>query len=314
MYKSVDIPAQNKVNVVGSLISIADREGTTSAAKGSRPYHSCRNVVRVEQVYGGNTEVSEVPVDFIAMKHKKDGTNNMVYEGLRKFTIEFKSAAEVGMDDASRVSISGQNNGALSENMWASPNNPETVTSNFQIGASFMRVARSSSTLVPCATFDVEIFILNMEREINSYGEETGRLKIRGGLVRYGRKLDCFDFFVENKDAIDFIERNYSVNDTAHFVGRIRYTSTEIVSVSESWGESIPTTSSKKVHELIITGPGAGGESGPYEEEQSYDPDEIRVLVADRNARREQLKVTARASAEKKKVVAPAKPTYEWEE
>lgn len=309
MYKSIDTPAQNRVNVVGILTQMAGREGK---AKTGRSYCSCKTTVRVEQTYGGNTEISEIPVDFIAMKDKSNGDMNPVYESLRKFSYDFHPAMTEGIDGASRVSITGSRNARLSENMWVGRNGTETIVSNFQIGGSFMRPTRAGVESTPCATFDIEIFILNMERELNSAGEETGRLKIRGGIVQWGRKLDCLDFFVENKDAVDFIERNYSINETAHFVGRVRCTSTEMVSMSENtWGESIPTSTSRNVRELIITGPGAGGENGPYDEEQSYDPEEVRILMADRNARREQLKMGARATEEKKKI---AKATYDWEE
>ena len=107
------------------------------------------------------------------------------------------------------------------------------------------------------------------------------------------------DFFVENPGAVDYIERNFKVNDTAHFVGRLRYTSETVKYESENtWGESIPQTTTKKKRELIITGPGVGCESGPYDEDRSYDPEDIRVLVADRNAVKEQKKMEEEAAAD----------------
>jgi hypothetical protein len=107
------------------------------------------------------------------------------------------------------------------------------------------------------------------------------------------------------------------VNDTAHFVGRIRFTSETVKYESENtWGESIPQTNTVKKRELIITGPGVGCESGPYDEERSYDPEDIRVLVLDRNALKEQKKMEARSKANTKpaSTATAAKPAYGWEE
>lgn len=319
MFKSIDIPAQNSVVINGALLNLDMREGKSAASKGSKPYRSVNATVRVNQNYGGKSEISEIPVSFISMKFKKDGTDNPVYETLGKYAVEYKTATRDGIENATCVNINGRRgNGTLSENMFATAQNPETVVSGWNINASFLNESRGMApgNSGDCATFDVEIFILNIDREITPEGEESGRLKIRGGIVQYGRKLSCLDFFVEDKGAIDYIERNYNVNDTAHFVGRIRYTSETVTyEAANTWGESIPQTSSRKKRELIITGPGVGGEDGPYDEERSYDPEDIRVLVADRNALKEQKKVEARAKASKPATSAAApKPVYGWEE
>ena len=320
MFKSIDTPALNSVVVNGALLGLDLREGKSAASKGSKPYRSVNATVRVNQTYNKKDEVSEIPVSFIAMKHKKDGTDNPVYETLGKYATEYKTAQRNGIEEATNVNINGRRgNGTLSENMFASPQNPETVVSNWNINATFLNENRgiAPGNGADCATFDIEIFILNIERELNREGEETGRLKIRGGVVKFGRKLDCLDFYVENPSAIDYIERNFNVNDTAHFVGRLRYTSETVKYETEnSWGESIPQTSTTKKRELIITGPGMGCESGPYDEERSYNPEDIRILVADRNALKEQKKMEARSKANTKPAAsAPAaKPAYGWEE
>ena len=320
MYKSIETPAINSVVINGTLLGLDMREGKSAPEKGSKPYRSVNTTIRVNQFYNGKNEISEIPVGFFSMKHKKDGTDNPIFETQGKYATEYKTAQRNGIEEATQVNINGRRgNGALSENMFASPQNPETVISTWNVDATFLNEAKNMApgNAGDCATFDVEIFILNIDREMSSEGEETGRLKIRGGIVKYGRKLDCLDFFVEDKTAIDYIERNYNVNDTAHFVGRLRYTS-ETVSyeTSNTWGEAIPQTSTKKKHELIITGPGVGGEDGPYDEERSYDPEDIRVLVADRNALKEQKKNEARRKATKPAASpAAAKPAFkmEWE-
>ena len=327
MFRSIETPAQNSVVINGSLLGFDLREGKTSAAKGAKPYRAATASIRVNQMYNNKEEISEIPVSFISMKFKNDGTNNPVYDTLGGYSTEYMTAERHGIENATKVNINGRRgNGALSENMFADSRNPETVISSWNINASFLNEARGQAVgnSGDCATFNVEIFIFDINREVTAEGEETGRLKIRGGIVKYGGKIDCLDFYVENPTAIDFIERNYNNNDTAHFVGRIRFTSETVVHQSENtWGESIPETTTRKKRELIITGPGAGHEDGPNEEENSYNPEDIRVAMADRNTLKEQKKSEARAKAKTKKAGsttsavsagAAAPATYEWEE
>ena len=315
MYKSIDIPALNSVVISGTLLGLESREGTAKLS--GKPYRSMNATIRVNQFYNGKEEVSEIPVSFIAMKFKKDGANNPVYETLGAYSRDYFTAQRDGIEKATKVLINGRKgNGAISENMYADSRNPENVLSTWNINASFLSENRSSAPVTGSseyATFDIEIFILNMDRELTAEGEETGRLKIRGGVVKYGRKIDCLDFFVEIPSAVDYIERNYNVNDTVRVKGRVRFTSEqEIQNVDNGWGESIPTQTTRKRHELIIS----EGNNEPLPEENSYDPEDIRVLIADRNALKEQKKMEARAKATAAKA-SPAtevsKAAYSWE-
>lgn len=318
MYKSIDTVAKNSVVINGTLLGMEIREGKTSALKGSKPYRAANATIRVNQHFGGRDEISEIPVSFIAMKHKKDGNDNPVYETLGKYGIEYKTAQKDGIENATQVNINGRRgNGALAENMFCDSRNPETVISSWNINASFLNEARGNSpaSSADCATFDIEIFILSMDREVSPAGEETGRLKMRGGVVKFGRKIDCLDFYVEDPTAVDYIERNYSVNDTVNVVGRIRMTSETVThDVQNSWGEAIPQTTTRKKRELIIT----HGSDEPYAEDMAYDPEDIRVLMTDRNALKETKKMEARNKAATSKTSTSASKApasgYDWEE
>ena len=318
MSKSINVQSNNAVTITGKLNDVVVREGTSK--NGGKPYRAGTVTIRVEQTYGGKGEISEIPVQFIAMKFKKDGTSNPAYESVGQLTSQFKSIQNYGYDEASRIRVAGKS-GNISENMFVGRDG-EQVVSSWRINSSFFNEVRGGEAPgnADCATFNMDIFIMAMTREMTAEGEETGRLKIRGGLVKYGGKVDCLDFFVENPTAIDFIERNYNQNDTAHFVGRIRFTSETITRQSENtWGESIPQTTTRKKRELIITGPGIGHEDGPNEEENSYNPEDIRVAMADRNTLKEQKKIEARAKAKTGKAApaaatSSAAPTYDWEE
>ena len=113
----------------------------------------------------------------------------------------------------------------------------------------------------------------------------------------------------ENPAHVDFISRNWNVNDTLCIEGFIRSTVVEeFRTKTSSWGEQIPDSSTKTVHELII----ANGDDCCVDEEIAYDPNEIKKAFNARKARLEQLLQDA-ADAPKKSA-APAPSKYDWQE
>ena len=114
-------------------------------------------------------------------------------------------------------------------------------------------------------------------------------------------------------NAVDFISRNWEINQTVTVKGRIRVTSTEEKSSGNdaSWGEDIPETTTRFVRELIIT----KGDDEGKEEEFAYNPADIKNAFNVRKANIEQLQIDAKNGG--KKAAAPAKSTsnkYSWEE
>lgn len=311
MSKSINVQSSNAVTITGKLNDVVVREGTSK--NGGKPYRAGTVTIRVEQTYGGKSEISEIPVQFIAMKFKKDGTSNPAYESVGQLTSQFKSIQNYGYDEASRIRVAGKS-GNISENMFVGRDG-EQVVSSWRINSSFFNEVRGGEAPgnADCATFNMDIFIMAMTRELTAEGEETGRLKIRGGVIQYGGKLDCLDFYVEDPTAVDYIERNWNMNDTVNVVGRIRYTSETVTNYhsDNAWGEAIPQTTTKVKRELIIT----HGSDEPFDEDMAYAPEDIQVVNADRNNRKEQLKMEARSKATQK-AAKPAVETgnYGWEE
>jgi hypothetical protein len=152
---------------------------------------------------------------------------------------------------------------------------------------------------------------MDMSQETDREGDETGRLIIKGGLVQYGGRLDVLNFIVENPEAVDYIERNWNINDTVHIDGRIRVTAKEekTSGTSGSWGEDIPETTTKISRELIIT----TGSDNPMEEEFSYDPSDIKKAFNVRKAGIEQMQLDAKNNAKKEPSNASASNKYSWE-
>lgn len=298
--KDINVQAQNKVTVVGKLLDVVTGEGQLSDG---RHYERATLTIRATQTYGGREETSEIPVSLFATQYTSTGKQSPAWASMQSVKA-LKTAQNVGIDEASTVRVSSGN---LQENNFVSRNGQ--LINTWQIRSSFI----SGSNVAEVASFICDIFIMDMHDEIDRNGEPTGRLVIKGGLVQYGGKLDVIEFIVEDPNAVDFISRNWEINQTVTVKGRIRVTSTEEKSSGNdtSWGEDIPETTTRFIRELIIT----KGDDEGKEEEFAYNPADIKNAFNVRKANIEQLQIDAKNGG--KKAAAPAKSTsnkYSWEE
>jgi len=298
MSKNITEQAQNRINIVGKLLDVTFREGKLSDG---RPYESANLTVRVTQTYGGRTETSEIPVSMFASRYTLANKPNPGYEQIQSLKT-FKTAQNVGIDAADVVRISGAN---LRENNFVSRSG-QTINT-WQLNTSFIGTGNGQDV----ASFNIDIFIMDMHPEEDREGEPTGRLIIKGGLVQYNGNLDVVEFIVEQPESVDFIERNWNINDTLNVRGRIRMTVTEekMAGNTSAWGEDIPETTTRTTRELIIT----KGDDCGRDEEFAYDPVDIKKAFNARKARIEQMQVNAT-----KKANAPSQNTssatkYDWE-
>lgn len=282
--KSIAIQSKNQMNLIGKLLNVDFGEGKLSDG---REYKRATVTIRVTQPVDGKEETSEIPVGFFATPYTTTGKQNPAYKSLLDLQ-NLKTAQNVGIDAADQVRITS---GTLSENNFVSRSG--NLINGWQIRGSFINAAK----LADIASFVTEVFIMDMHDEVDRNGEPTGRLVVRGGVVQYNGKLDVLDFIVEAPDKVEFISRNWEPNTTITVKGRVRVTSHETESSSESsgWGEDIPDTTTTYVRELIIT----GGDDGPKDEEFSYDPAEIKKAFNQRKAAIEQMQIDARAKTAK---------------
>lgn len=294
--------SKNRVSITGTLLEVTVVEGKTEEEK--KPYKRGNLLVRVAQEFGGRMEVSEIPLSFFATKFKKDGGSNPAYENIEKLET-FKTAQEYGLDEADGVRITSAE---VQENAFVSKNTGQIVE-GWRLRSSFfnkMKISPENQS----ATFVIEAFILSMTDEHDREDAPTGRLIVKAGIVQYGGKLDIIDFIVENSDNIDYIQRNWEENTTVLLKGRVRYTSSEETkekSSEDSWGEDIPETSTRIVRELIIT----AGSNEASDEDNSYDPVDIKKAYNARKAAREQLLIDAKSTKDSGK--ASPKAAYGWE-
>jgi len=297
--KDINVQAMNKMNLVGKLMNVDFGEGKMSDG---RDYKRATVTIRVTQPVDGKEETSEIPVGFFASPYTSTGKPNPAYKSLVELA-DLKTAQNVGVDAADQVRITSA---TLSENNFVSRNG--NLINGFQIRGSFINAAK----LTDAATFNTEIYIMDIHDETDREGDPTGRLVVRGGIVQYGGRLDVLDFIVEAPDKVEFVSRNWEVNTTQRINGRVRVTSHEVEASGESsgWGEDIPETTTTFVRELIIT----GGDDTAKDEEFSYDPTDIKKAFNVRKAMIEQMQIDARAKAPKggSSNHTDAKK-YEWE-
>lgn len=297
--KTLNDQARNEVTIVGKLLDATFGSGKT---KTGAPYERASCTVRVKQTYGGKEEVSEIPFSMFATQFTKTGGTNPAYQSIQDLR-KMKTAQEYGIDGADTIRIAPRS-GRIRENNFVSRNSGQVVY-NWSIDASFVNEGKTADV----ATFNTEIFILNIQDEVDREGELTGRLCIKGGVVQFGGRLDVLNFIVENPDAVEFIRSNWNVNDTVAVVGRIRATVIEekTSGSNSGWGEDIPEVSTRTIKELIIT----KGDDEGRPEELAYDPTEIKKGYNARLAGIEQMQLDAKRATTPTATTAPTK--YDWE-
>ena len=278
MSKDVNVQGQNKVNIVGKLVDVSFRNDKFTDG---REYESAKMTIRVTQTYGGREETSDVPVSMLAPRYTKTGGLNPGWTQIQDLKT-FKSMQTVGIDDATTVRISG---GTIRENNYVSRSGQ--LIDGYQISTSFIG---ATTNMANTASFVMDIFIMDMKDEEDKEGNSTGRLIIKGAVVQYGGNLDVLNFIVEQPEAVDFIQRNWNINDTVTIKGRIRITTAEEKPVAASWGEDIPESTPRTVRELIIT---TGDDTGK-DEDFAYAPEDIKKLYQARKARQEQMQLDAK--------------------
>lgn len=291
--------ATNKLNIVGKLLDATFREGET---KDHKPYESCNFTVRVTQQVNGVQETSEIPVSIFASKYTRDGKPHPGYKNIQEMK-DYKTVQDYGEAEASMVRMTSA---TVRENNYVS--RTKQLINGWQINTSFINEGGKNEI----ASFNIDIYIMDMKPEEDRNEEETGRLIIKGAVVQYGGVLDILEFVVEGADQVEYIKRNWEINTTVNVGGRIRVTSQEEKKASSegSWGEELPETSTRMVRELVIT----RGSDEPFEEEFAYSEQEIRKGFNARKARLEQMQIDAKNSATTKSAPATgASKSYSWE-
>ena len=214
-----------------------------------------------------------VKVEAYANEFTKSGTENKIYKSLLTIMDEYKSVADVGKEQATKISIS---NGQAAPSTFYGQNG---IATNTRYRSNFFN--RVTGEYKPHAIFtDWKCWIKAIRPEIKEQ-EETGRLLVDVLVPQeYSQcKIEPMTLIVEAELA-DTFTSVFNVNSTAYFDGEIVHNVqiTE-VEVERQFGKSRIKENKKTVNELIITG------GNPVEdEERGFNPEAIRNALVIRES------------------------------
>ena len=260
----------NKVNIVGLL----SENNVEQREKDGRKYVTGNIKIQI-------TPENVIPINVFAFENTKAGTKNPAYTQIMSICDKGISLAACGGDITKATKVRA-NTCRFEENMFASRFNGNIISST-RVTGSFFTLGASED---PKAVFTCGINIRSIKEEVNSDGEETGRLLVEGAIEQYNR-WDILTFIAESQQAVDYIRANWEKGDTVSISGRIvGKTITQTVTSDNEGGFGEPEEETRTYHriEYVIT---SGGE--PKEDEFAYDKDKVKEGLADRERRKAEL-------------------------
>ena len=260
----------NKVNIVGLL----SENNVEQREKDGRKYVTGNIKIQI-------TPENVIPINVFAFENTKAGTKNPAYTQIMSVCDKGISLAACGGDVTKATKVRA-NTCRFEENMFASRFNGNIISST-RVTGSFFTLGASED---PKAVFTCGINIRSIKEEVNSDGEETGRLFVEGAIEQYNR-WDILTFIAESQQAVDYIRANWEKGDTVSISGRIvGKTITQTVTSDNEGGFGEPEEETRTYHriEYVIT---SGGE--PKEDEFAYDKDKVKEGLADRERRKAEL-------------------------
>lgn len=272
--------AENNVKIEGILSEINLEESS---------YNDSNNVkhdiikgsitVKVDKEILGKMQTLYIPVHVYADKHTRKGTVNPAYESAKRIMDSYVSIAASDETRADKIRIERAN---ITMNEYWGQNGQ--IVSFPRIRASFFK--KVTSDFKPEASFSAEFVIASKYDEVDTQGEPTGRLIVKGVLPQYGGKVDVVNFIVENANAIDYINMNWAENETVSAHGRLFFSQkTETTLVEVDFGEPVEESKTIKVSDLIIT-----GSKSAMNDALAYDITEIQEALSVRTAELEKKK------------------------
>ena len=284
--------ALNEVAIEGILSEIKLQEGTD---KSGNPAIYGEYKIRTINVLDGIEYNVEIPVRVYQSKITKNKKENPAYDAAQKIMKDYVSIAAGGVEKATAVRLPEKST-SLQENFFMSKTTNQMVFSS-GIRASFVNEINKAD-MKPSASFKTIIVIGELTDELNTDGEETGRLIIKGILPQWGGRVDVIDFIVANRKIIDHVRNNWQKGDTVLIGGRINFTSV-VESAAQSdntFGEVMTSSSTKSIKEYIVTG---CHEEPLTVEEGAYAMEDIADALQERQKRIEEAKNKASEGAKK---------------
>lgn len=224
------------------------------------------------------TPENQITVNVFINKLTNAGTENKAYKGIETVMNNYKSIAEVGIDEATKVRITG---GQVEPNTYY--DNQGMEHSNVRYRSNFFSSLKATEELEPKADFEIEMYINSIVPEIKDE-EETGRVIVNGIVPLYSGceviKLIATNEEIDGLNWAEAISDSYEPGQTGRFYGKIVNEKIPVVKKIPMLGGAVREEVSYKYNNgLLIT-----GASNPYDEEDpnAYSLDAIKKGMAER--------------------------------
>lgn len=247
----------------------------------------------------GHLTVKTSDVNFIKFnvnvnEKTKNNTDNKTYAGIQTVMNEYKSIAEVGEEEATRVKVSGD----------ISPFTGKNGEKIVSYKSNFFNRLKADEELEPRAEFSIELFIFGISPEIDAEGVETGRTIVSGWMPTYNG-IEPIDLVAEGEVA-QAVDSGFEVGQTVEFYGEIINNRIETVTeIPVKIGKPRKKVTVEIKNDLIITGASEAYEEG-ITPELPYEADTIQAAIRERANKLEEEKAKAQRSA---KPTTNAKPS-----
>ena len=247
----------------------------------------------------GHLTVKTSDVNFIKFnvnvnEKTKNNTDNKTYAGIQTVMNEYKSIAEVGEEEATRVKVSGD----------ISPFTGKNGEKIVSYKSNFFNRLKADEELEPKAEFSIELFISGINPEIDAEGVETGRTIVSGWMPTYNG-IEPIDLVAEGEVA-QAVDSGFEVGQTVEFYGEIINNRIETVTeIPVKIGKPRKKVTVEIKNDLIITGASEAYEEG-ITPELPYEADTIQAAIQERANRLEEAKAKAQSGA---KPIANTKPS-----
>ena len=282
----------NNVYVSGVLNELDIVTGTSTDGK---EFVRGTAKIRVDQEINGKVVENIIPISMYSSKLKKDGTPNSNYNRILGYKEKFVSiAAAENPSQASKITVGSLNTGtaSLTENSFYSKDGKLVLS--YQINTNFLNDRRDADD--EGAQFVLSGVVGKMKEEVKN-DEPTGRLILTFVVIGYNGRANVLDLIAEGS-VKSYIESNWNEGDTVKVSGIINMSSAvKVTYEDQGFGAPIKKTIPESRRELIIT----GGSPNGLPEATSYDGDDVKAILAERQARLKELE-------EKTKAKATAKP------
>lgn len=248
----------------------------------------------------GSVTIKTDDVNFVRYNVKVNektasGADNKTYAGIQTVMNEYKSIAQVGEDEADRVRVSGDLNiytGAM-----------DGVT---RVGykSNFFNRLKNPDEMEQKAEFTIEVFINSITPEVNSEGEETGRINVKGWTVTFAGVEPIT--LIADGDVAAAVDSTFEPGQTVEFYGDIVNNRIEkVTEIPVAIGKPRRKVETSYKNELIITGASEAYEEG-VSAEKPYEADTIKAAIQERQNKLEEAKAKAQSG---QKSTSAAKPS-----